>query len=143
MPRLPRPRFAGALYHIGARGNRRQQIFSCATDYRRFLAILAFVVERFGWRCLTYCLMPNHFHLLVETPEPNISEGMQLLNGTYAQWFNLRYGYDGHLFQGRYFSQLIEGPYHLLELSRYVVLNPVRAGICEDAAGWPWSSCRA
>src|SRR5437763_14233777 len=77
MPRLPRPRFAGALYHIGARGNRRQQIFSCATDYRRFLAILAFVVERFGWRCHTYCLMPNQFHLLVETPEPNISEGMQ------------------------------------------------------------------
>src|SRR5215218_4496900 len=87
--------------------------------------------------------MPNHFHLVLETPEPNISEGMQLLNGTYAQWFNVRYGYNGHLFQGRFFSELIESSYHLLEVSRYVVLNPVRAGLCTDAGGWRWSSYRA
>jgi len=143
VPRPLRLQLAGGLYHIGARGNRRQQIFSDETDYRRFLEILAAVIERFQWRCHAYCLMTNHFHLVIETPEPNISEGMQLLNGTYAQWFNLRYGYQGHLFQGRFFSELIESAYHLLELSRYVVLNPVRAGLCSDPGGWPWSSYRA
>jgi REP element-mobilizing transposase RayT len=146
LDRVPRPlrlRVAGGLYHVGAGGNRRQPVFSCETDYRRFLALLGAVIESFGWRCHTYCLMPNHFHLILETPEPNISEGMQRLNGTYAQWFNLRYGYDGHLFQGRFFSELIESTYHLLELARYVVLNPVRAGLCKDAGGWPWSSYRA
>jgi REP-associated tyrosine transposase len=143
VPRPLRLRSAGALYHIGARGNRRQKIFTCPTDYERFLAVLATVIERFGWRCHAYCLMPNHFHLVLETPEPNLSEGMQLLNGTYAQWFNVRYGHNGHLFQGRFFSELIESSYHLLEVSRYVVLNPVRAGLCKDAGGWRWSSYRA
>jgi putative transposase len=128
---------------VGARGNRRQRVFRDETDYRRFLSVLAAVTKRFRWRCQAYCLMPNHFHLVVETPEPNISESMQRLNGTYAQWFNVRHGYEGHLFQGRFFSEFVESTHYLLELSRYVVLNPVRAGLCSDAGGWQWSSYRA
>jgi putative transposase len=143
MPRPLRVQLAGGLYHIGARGNRGQKIFVDETDYKRFLELLAVAMERFQWRCHAYCLMPNHFHLVIETSEPNISGGMQRLNGTYAQWFNVRHGYEGHLFQGRFFSELIESAHHLLELSRYIVLNPVRAGLCRDAGGWPWSSYRA
>ena len=87
--------------------------------------------------------MPNHFHLVVETPQANISAGMQWLNGRYAQWFNVRYGFSGHLFQGRFYGDLVESAYHLLELVRYIALNPVRAGLCRDASGWRWSSYRA
>jgi putative transposase len=126
-----------------SRGNRKQMIFCVDDDYARFLAILEDVVNRLGWKCHAYCLMPNHFHLVIETCEPNISAGMQRLNSTYAQWFNFRYGYTRHLFQGRFYGQLVESSFHLLELARYVVLNPVRAGLCSDAAGWKWSSYRA
>ncbi len=143
MPRQHRIQVAGGIYHVTARGNRRQAIFCDDTDYARFLELLNLVVSRYGWRCHAYCLMPNHVHLVVETPEPNLSAGMQRLNGTYAQWFNLRYGYSGHLFQGRFYGELVESTYHLLELARYVVLNPVRAGLCRDASGWRWSSFRA
>ena len=143
IPRALRIQAAGAVYHVTARGNRRQDIFCDAADYQRFLEFLGAVVLRFGWRCHAYCLMPNHFHLVLETPEPNISAGMQLLNGSYAQWFNWRHGFNGHLFQGRFHDRLVESPYHLLELARYVVLNPVRAGLCERASDWRWSSHRA
>jgi REP element-mobilizing transposase RayT len=143
MPRPPRVQLAGAVYHVISRGNRRQKIFNVDGDYVRFLAILEDVVKRLGWKCHAYCLMPNHFHLVVETREANISAGMQRLNSTYAQWFNLQYGYSGHLFQGRFYGQTVESTYHLLELARYVVLNPVRAGLCSDAGGWKWSSYRA
>ncbi len=140
VPRRPRVQGPGGVYHITARGNRRQEIFSQRGDYVCFLALLAGAVRRFGWRCHAYCLMPNHFHLLIETPEPNLSAGMQRLNGQYAQWFNETHGYSGHLFQGRFYSGLVESNYHLLELVRYVLLNPVRAGLCGDAGGWEWSS---
>jgi putative transposase len=140
MPRPIRLQAPGALYHVTARGNRQQQIFNGRDDYLCFLALLAGVVERLGWRCHAYCLMPNHFHLVIETPEPNLSIGMQRLNGRYAQWFNQTYGYSGHLFQGRFYSGLVESNHHLLELVRYVLLNPVRAGLCSDASGWEWSS---
>jgi putative transposase len=143
MPRPPRVQLAGGVYHVVSRGNRRQTIFNDDSDYARFLEVLENVVNRLGWKCHAYCLMPNHFHLVIETPEPNISAGMQRLNSTYAQWFNVRYGYTGHLFQGRFYGQLVESAYHLLELARYVVLNPVRAGFCSDAGGWKWSSYRA
>jgi putative transposase len=143
MPRPFRLQVAGGVYHVVSRGNRQQAIFCDEIDYVRFLELLEAVISRFGWRCHAYCLMPNHFHLVVETPEANISAGMQWLNGRYAQWFNIRYGFSGHLFQGRFYGDLVESAYHLLELVRYVALNPVRAGLCRDASGWRWSSYRA
>jgi REP element-mobilizing transposase RayT len=102
MPRPSRLQLAGGVYHVVSRGNRQQTIFCDEIDYARFLELLGAVVSRFGWRCHAYCFMPNHFHLVVETPEANISAGMQWLNGRYAQWFNIRYGFSGHLFQGRW-----------------------------------------
>ena len=126
-----------------ARGNRRQAIFTDDRDYARFLRILAVEIERRGWRCHAYCLMPNHFHLLVEIREPDLSEGMQRLKGGYAQWFNRRHGFDGHLFQGRFNAVAVESTWQLLELSRYIVLNPVRAGLCRHPGEWRWSSYRA
>jgi REP-associated tyrosine transposase len=143
MPRPPRLQVPGGVYHVVSRGNRRQAIFLDDSDFVRFLEILANVVSRLGWKCHAYCLMPSHFHLVIETPEPNISVGMQRLNSAYAQWFNNRHGYSGHLFQGRFYGELVESAYHLLELARYLVLNPVRAGLCSDAGGWKWSSYRA
>lgn len=143
MARRTRIQFPDALYHITARGNRKQDVFAASTDADRFLGTVADVVERFGWQCHAYCLMPNHYHLVMETPKPNLSAGMQSINGRYAQWFNRRYRLDGHLFQGRFHAVLVESTWHLLELSRYVVLNPVRGGLCEDPADWRWSSYRA
>jgi putative transposase len=140
VPRPLREQAPGCIYHITARGNRGQEIFSRRADYLCFLALLTAGVERFEWRCHAYCLMPNHFHLLIETPEPNLSRGMQWLNGRYAQLFNQTYGYNGHLFQGRFYSGLVESNHHLLELVRYILLNPVRAGLSADAGGWEWSS---
>ena len=143
MARAPRIRPAGGIFHITSRGNRRQEIFTDDIDREQFLAILGDVVGRYGWRCHAYCLMKNHYHLLVETPTPNLSEGMHRLNFLYAQHFNRRHGVAGHLFQGRFHSVLVQGTRHLLELSRYVVLNPVRAGLCRAARDWRWSSCPA
>jgi REP element-mobilizing transposase RayT len=133
----------GGIYHVTSRGNRRECIYLDDLDRRRFLRNLDDVVRRFEWLCHAYCLMGNHYHLVVETPKANISAGMQRLNGLYAESFNRRHRLSGHLFQGRFFSTLIELDTHLLELARYVVLNPVRAGLCPDAADWMWSSYRA
>jgi putative transposase len=133
----------GGTFHITARGNRRQEIFVDDRDRWRFLELLGTAVSRHAWRCHAYCLMPNHFHLMVETPAGGISEGMHHLNGRYAQWFNRRHEFDGHLFQSRYHSVLLESNWHLLELSRYIVLNPVRAHLCRDPVDWRWSSYRA
>ena len=126
------------MYHVYARGNRRQDIVRDDADRRLLLSVAEDVVARFGWYCHAYRLMPNHYHFLFETPAPDLSQGMQRLNGTYAQLFNRRHGLDGHLFQGRFGARFIESK-HLIELSRYVVLNPVRAGLCEKAGDWPWS----
>ena len=128
------------MYHVASRGNRRAPIFRDDLDYEQSLAILAATIARHGWRCHAYCLMPNHYHLLVETPNADLSRGMQRLNSAYAQWFNWRHGLSGHLFQGRFFSTPVEGAGHLLELARYAVLNPVRAGLCRHPADWRWSS---
>jgi len=141
--RPPRIQLAGGIYHVTARGNRRQRIFLDDVDRERFLQILPVVAARYEWRCHAYCLMPNHYHLVIETAKPTISAGMQKLNGGYAQWFNHKHQLDGHLFQGRFHAVLVESDWHLLELSRYVVLNPVRAGLCTQAGEWPWSSFRA
>jgi REP-associated tyrosine transposase len=143
MPRPHRLQIAGGTYHLTSRGNRRQRIFLDDQDRRTFLGILAAVVGRRGWRCSAYCLMPNHYHLVVETPEPDISSGMQDLNSRYAAGFNWRCGLTGHLFQGRFHSILVEREEHFLELARYLMLNPVRAGLCARPGEWRWSSYRA
>ncbi len=108
-----------------------------------FERILSAATEHLGWRCHTYCLMPNHYHLVLETPEPNLSAGMQRLNSGFAQWFNAEHGFSGHVFERRFFSRIVESTYDLFELARYVVLNPVRAGLCDEPRDWEWSSYRA
>ncbi|MBR9883446.1 MAG: transposase [Oceanospirillales bacterium] len=143
MARPLRLEFAGALYHITSRGNRREPIFETDDDRRSFLAVLDDVCETFNWICHAYCLMGNHYHLLIETPEGNLSQGMRQLNGVYTQTVNRRHKRVGHLFQGRYKSILVEKEAHLLELARYIVLNPVRASMVRSAVDWPWSSYRA
>lgn len=143
VPRLPRLQIAGGLYHLGTRGVRRTAIYRNPGDYALFSTILGRVVERYEWRCHTFCLMPNHYHLLVETPAPNLSAGMQRLNGVYAQWFNDLYGCEGHVFDRRFYSRLVESEYHLFKLARYIVLNPVRARLCDDPWEWSWSSYHA
>jgi putative transposase len=143
MPRQPRLNFPGGIYHVTARGNRRQTVFVDGRDYAKFLGLLGQIVARFTWHCHAYCLMGNHYHLVIETPQGDLSGGMQLLNGGYAQWFNRRHELDGHVFQGRFHAVVVESDWHLVELSRYLALNPVRAGLAADAGGWAWSSYSA
>lgn len=133
----------GGVYHVIARGNERAAIYRDEADRFRFLQALAHVVDRFGWLCHAYCLMGNHYHLVVETPRPNLPTGIQQLNGPYAQRFNERHGRCGHVFQARYRSILVEKDSHLLALCRYVVLNPVRAGLCPRPDAYYWSSYQA
>lgn len=143
MARPLRIEFAGALYHVTARGDRQEAIYEDVQDRRAYREILGDVVERFRWICHAYCLMGNHYHLVIETLEGNLSKGMRQLNGVYTQAFNRRHGRVGHLFQGRFKAILVEKEAHLLELSRYVVLNPVRAGLVAQPGQWRWSSYRA
>lgn len=134
---------AGALWHVTSRGNERREVFVDDEDRREFLSLLGRSVELFGWKPHAWVLMGNHYHLLVGTPDATLSRGMRQLNGDYAQHFNRRHGRDGHVFQGRYKAILVQREAHLLEVSRYVVRNPVRAGIVTSPADWPWSSFRA
>jgi REP element-mobilizing transposase RayT len=145
MARPLRLEFAGALYHVTARGNERRSIFLGDADGDRaaFLGVLGQTCERFNWICHAYCLMTNHYHLLLETPDANLSKGMRQLNGVYTQYVNRAHGRVGHLFQGRFKAILVERERYLLELARYVVLNPVRAGMVGAPGDWPWSSYRA
>ena len=116
MARPLRIEFFHAIYHVTSRGNARQRIVKADADRQAWLRVLAQVISRFGWRCHAYCLMDNHFHLLIETPEPNLSRGMRQLNGVYTQVFNRRHQRVGHLFQGRFAAILVEKNPHLLEL---------------------------
>lgn len=145
MSRALRIEFPGAVYHVTSRGNERREVFRDDEDRRLFLSTLGRTVARWRWVVHAYCLMGNHYHLLIETPEPNLSRGMRQLNGEYTQAFNRRHGRAGHLFQGRFKAVLVEKEGHLLELCRYVVLNPVRArGMrVQSPEQWPWSSYRA
>ena len=143
MARPLRLEFPGALYHVTSRGNQRGNIFDDNDDRRQFLLVLQEVCHRYNWICHAYCLMSNHYHLLIETPDGNLSQGMRQLNGVYTQYFNRRHGRVGHVFQGRYKGILVDKNSYLLELARYIVLNPVRAGLVRSAREWPWSSYRA
>ena len=140
MARPLRLEFPGAIYHITSRGNAREEIFFDEVDRKIFLSILADTVKRYNLIFHAYCLMGNHYHLMVETPDANLSLGMRQLNGVYTQSFNRRHQRVGHIFQGRYKSILVEKGPHLLELCRYIVLNPVKAGMVKRPEQWNWSS---
>ena len=135
--------FPGAVYHVTSRGNGRQKIFLDDQDNHKFLELLGKTLERFNWICHAYCLMVNHYHLMIETPDANLSKGMHHLNATFCQSHNKRHDTVGHLFQGRFKAIVVDRESYLLELARYVVLNPVRAGMVARPEDWPWSSFRA
>ena len=143
MARPLRLSFPGAVYHVTSRGNARHDIVADDRDRSQWLSLLAHVVDRYGWLCHAYCLMDNHYHLVIETPKPNLSIGMRQLNGRYTQAYNRRHEQVGHVFQGRFTAILVEKDAHLRELCRYVVLNPVRAKIVSHPRLWMWSSYRA
>lgn len=143
MTRPLRIEFSGALYHVTARGDRQEAIYEDDEDRRRFLTTVGEVVEGWNWVCHAYCLMTNHYHLVLETPDGNLSKGMRQLNGVYTQASNRRHRRVGHLFQGRYKAILVDRDAYLLELTRYVALNPVRAGMVRSPGDWEWSSYRA
>ena len=143
MARPLRIEYPGAVYHITSRGNAREAIFVSDEDRRKFLEVLASAVEKYNWLCHTFCLLDNHYHLIIETLDPNLSLGMRQLNGVYTQAFNRAHQRVGHVFQGRYKAIMVEKDSHLLELCRYVVLNPVRAGMAAKPGEWKWSSYRS
>ncbi|HEX7150253.1 MAG TPA: transposase, partial [Thermoanaerobaculia bacterium] len=143
MARPLRLEFAGAHYHITSRGNERRDIFRDDADRLLFLSLLAKAVQRFKWSLFTFTLMTNHYHLVLQTPLPNLSRGMQWLNGAYATAFNRRHKRCGHLFQGRFHALLIEKEAYLAQVLRYVALNAVRAGMVERPEDYAWSSYRA
>lgn len=140
MARPLRIEYSGAVYHITSRGNERKSIFRDNEDRETFLDVLKNVNRRYNYLCHAYCLMDNHYHIIIETPDGNLSRGMRQLNGVYTQRFNKRHNRVGHIFQGRYKAILIQKESHLLEVCRYVVLNPVRAKAVNRPEGWEWSS---
>ena len=140
MSRPLRIEYAGALMHVTSRGNERKPIYRNDVDFQLFLNTLSEVCDQFNWVIHSFCLMTNHYHLVVETPDANLSKGMRQLNGVYTVRFNRKYGRVGHLFQGRYKSILVDKDAYLMELCRYVVLNPVRAKMVKSPDEWPWSS---
>lgn len=143
MARPLRIEFAGAVYHVTSRGDGQEDIFLDDGDRTRFLEVLSEVCHRFNWAVHAYCLMGNHYHLVVETRDGTLAKGMRQLNGVYTQRFNRAHGRVGHVLQGRYKAILVQKDAYLLELARYVVLNPVRARLVRNAKEWPWSSYRA
>jgi putative transposase len=143
MARPLRIEYPGAVYHVTARGNGRQRIYADEKDYRAFLELMGKLTERYNWLCHAYCLMSNHYHLLLETPDANLALTMRQLNGIYTQTFNRRHHKVGHLFQGRYKAILVDKDNYLLELCRYIVLNPVRAKMVNEPQSYAWSSYRA
>jgi putative transposase len=143
MARPLRIEFPGAVYHVTSRGNEKRRIFKNDGDRKAFLAFLAETATRFGWSITAWVLMTNHFHLVLQTPEPNLSRGMHWLNGSYAGWFNHEHKRWGHLFGGRFKAFLVEKEAYFTEVLRYVVLNPVRAGLAASPEKYRWSSYRA
>jgi len=140
MTRPIRIEFAGALYHVTSRGDRKEDIYIDDADRESFLQLLQQITKDYNWLVHAYCLMDNHYHLLIETPDGNLSRGMRQLNGVYTQITNRYHGKVGHVFQGRYKAILVQKESYLLELARYIVLNPVRAKLVKSVQDWPWSS---
>ena len=143
MPRQRRQFVPGGTYHVFSRGSNRQPIFRADTDRVDFFECFHRVVRRFALQCIAYCLMPNHFHLVIETPDGRVSDAMKVLNGRYSLRYNKRYGADAHLFKNRFGAVQQETSAQLLWVLRYVAWNPVEAGLCSHPADWPWSSYRA
>lgn len=143
MARPLRLEFSGALYHVTSRGDRREDIYLTDNDRNAFLKILGEVCERYNWIVHAYCLMDNHYHILIETPDGNLAKGMRHLNGVYTQYFNRVHKRVGHVYQGRYKAIIIQKETYLLEVARYIILNPVRALMVRTANDWYWSSYRA
>lgn len=143
MPRPPRLQVAGGLYHVTTHSNLGRLVFQDDQERGQFLGVLSTAVRRYGWACRAYCLLSTHYHVLVETPGPDIAAGVQYLNGRYAQWANWNRSERGHVFEARYHSVLVENDSHALELHRYIALNPVRAGLVRDPEDWSWGSLRA
>jgi REP-associated tyrosine transposase len=133
----------GLTYHVTARGNARMVIFANAGERRRFLRLFANLCERHTIDCYAYVLMSNHYHLVIKTHDANLSRTIQTLNGDYARWWNRQHGRVGHLFQGRFDSPVVQDGHYLLTVCRYVVRNPVAAGMVVSPEDWPWSSYRA
>jgi putative transposase len=144
MPRKPRIQEPDTLYHVGSRAVERQPIFGVLPwDRPVFVSLLETTVETYGWRCHAYCVMGNHFHLVLETPRSNLADGMRYLKGRYAAWFNKYAGREGALFERRYWSAVVAGESHVFALAAYVALNPVRVGWTDVPEDWPWSSYAA
>ena len=140
MPRRPRNEVEPGIHHVYARGNNRELIFFDDADRRAYLGLLGQSIDRQRWRCLSYCLMPNHVHLLIETTVPNLSAGMQWLHGAYGHLFNRRHERCGHVFQDRFGSKRIEDDAQLWMTLGYIARNPVAAGLCKRCDEWAWSS---
>ena len=140
MARPLRVEYPGAFYHVIARGNNREKLFKNNYDNEKFIEYLEKAVERFSIIIHTYCLMSNHYHLLVETPDANLSKAMQWVNVSYATYFNKKHRRHGHLFQGRFKAILIDADVYLKHLSRYIHLNPVRAKMVSSPSAYHWSS---
>ena len=143
MSRPLRIEFPGAIYHVTSRGDRREPIFVDDDDRRALLAVVGQAMVRFDAEVLAYCLMGNHYHFVMHTRQANLSRLMRQLNGVYTQQFNRRHGKVGHLFQGRFKAVLVDRDAYLLEVCRYVELNPLRARMVDAVDAWPWSSCLA
>jgi putative transposase len=140
MTRPPRVELAGGIHHVYARGAAKQTIFLDDWDRRKYLVTLWRVIQQTSWRCLTYCQMGNHMHMLIETPEPNLGIGMHRLQGTYAQVFNKRHDKAGHVFDSRFKSKIMKTDAQLWVTARYIIHNPVEAGLTKTPEAWPWGS---
>lgn len=134
---------SNALYHVVGKATGTDSLFREWGDYRHFLSLLERTTFRLRWHCRAYSLLGNHYHLLVDTPEPNLAKGMHRLHGMYAQAFNRRHERSGHLFGDRYYSLVVDTEPHAMEVLRYIAMNPVRAGLADSPERWPWSSYRA
>jgi putative transposase len=140
--RKPRIAVADGIYHVGSRGNRGCRIYADDHEREVFLSLLRRLAGRHRWRLETYCLMSNHYHLLMRIDE-GLSDGMRELNGGFSSYTNARNDLEGHLFENRFWCELVEDEAHYLQTARYIVLNPIRAGICVAPEDWRWSSYRA
>lgn len=143
MARTPRRELIDGLCHVTARGNNRRRIFRTDDDFIEILLLLDTATERYAVTCHGFCLIPNHLHFILDAPQPALSAAMRYVAGVFAQRFNRRYGSGGHVFQGRFHARQISSEEDFLGVLRYVLRNPIRAGLCDGPAEWEWSSYRA